>query len=177
MSAFDGDLILRSPGPGDLGWIVHRHGKVYAEELGWGIEFEAMIAEIVAGCWRSASRREGRGWIAELKGRIVGCVFVAGVDADAAQLRLFFVEPDARKRGIGTLLLNVAIEFARGHGFSKLTLWTNSVLEAASRAYHRAGFRLAGRKRERKAGLDFEGQVWELALGPAEETGPSAQKE
>jgi GNAT superfamily N-acetyltransferase len=158
------DVELRAPRAGELGWIVHRHGVIYAQELGWGEAFEGMVAEIVGRFGQSNDPRHERCWIAVRGDILVGCVFVTRQVQDTAQLRLFFVEPDARGLGVGAMLLQAAIEFSRGAGYKKLVLWTNAVLTAARRAYEKAGFRLVHQEREQKAGLDFEGQIWEIGL-------------
>jgi GNAT superfamily N-acetyltransferase len=158
------EVELRAPRPGELGWLVHRHGVVYAQELGWGEAFEGMVAEIVGRFGQSNDPLQERCWIAARGEVFLGCVFVTRHVQDTAQLRLFIVEPDARGLGVGAMLLKAAIEFARGAGYRKLILWTNAVLAAARRAYERAGFRLVHQEREQKAGLDFEGQIWEIGL-------------
>jgi GNAT superfamily N-acetyltransferase len=159
-----GDVELRAPRAGELGWIVHRHGVIYAQELGWGEAFEGMVAEIVGRFGQSNDSRHERCWIAVRGDIFVGCVFVTQQAQGTAQLRLFFVEPDARGLGVGAMLLQAAIEFSRVAGYQKLILWTNAVLAAARRAYEKAGFRLVHQEREQKAGLDFEGQIWEIGL-------------
>ena len=111
--------------PGDLGWVVMAHGEQYAAEFGWNTDFEALVARIVADY--AANPRHGRqaAWIAEMKGRRVGCVFCVEADETTAQMRILLVEPSARGRGLGQRLVDECIAFARGAGYARMKLWTN----------------------------------------------------
>jgi DNA-binding MarR family transcriptional regulator/GNAT superfamily N-acetyltransferase len=160
-----GGLVLRPPHPGDLGWVVERHGARYAAEYGWDVMFEALVARIVADF---AERRDTRGeaaWIAELAGERVGCVFCTAADAkDTAQLRLLLVEPSARGAGVGTRLVDECLRFGRRSGYARITLWTNDVLIAARRIYERAGFRCDRREPHHSFGRDLVGEYWSRDL-------------
>lgn len=159
-------IALRGPEPGDLGWVVQRHGELYAEEYGWDLEFERLVARIV-GEFAAAGEDSGqRCWIATLDGIRAGCVFLVPASPEVARLRLLLVEPWARGYGLGTRLVNQCIEGARAAGHETLTLWTNDVLTAARRLYERAGFRLVESERHRSFGKALVGQTWELALSP-----------
>jgi DNA-binding MarR family transcriptional regulator/GNAT superfamily N-acetyltransferase len=158
-------LVLRPPAPGDLGWVVERHGYRYAAEYGWDTTFEALVARIVADfAERKDSKREAA-WIAELDGERVGCVFCTASDApDTAQLRLLIVEPSARGAGVGTRLVDECLRFARRAGDRRITLWTNDVLVNARRIYERAGFRCDRREPHRSFGRDLVGEYWSRDL-------------
>lgn len=158
-------LVLRPPAPGDLGWVVERHGYRYAAEYGWDTTFEALVARIVADfAERDDSKREAA-WIAELDGERVGCVFCTAADAkDTAQLRLLIVEPSARGAGVGTRLVDECLRFARRAGYRRITLWTNDVLVAARRIYERAGFRCDRREPHHSFGHDLVGEYWSRDL-------------
>jgi DNA-binding MarR family transcriptional regulator/GNAT superfamily N-acetyltransferase len=159
-------IALRAPEPGDLGWVVQRHGELYSSEYGWNAEFERLVAGIVAE-FAGAPTGPGRQcWIATLDGRRAGCVFLMPGDAGLGRLRMLLVEPWARGHGLGARLVATCIEGARAAGYGMLTLWTNDVLMEARRLYERAGFRLTKSERHVSFGHSLVGQTWELALQP-----------
>jgi DNA-binding MarR family transcriptional regulator/N-acetylglutamate synthase-like GNAT family acetyltransferase len=158
------DYVLRPPQPGDLGWVVHRHGAVYAEEYGYDQEFEALVAGIVAHFVQHYDRKRERCWIAERDGESVGCVFLVKKSPSVAQLRLLLVEPTARGGGLGTRLVGECVRFAREAGYRRLVLWTQSELAAARRLYAAAGFHLTHKQRHHSFGKDLVAETWDLEL-------------
>jgi DNA-binding MarR family transcriptional regulator/GNAT superfamily N-acetyltransferase len=155
---------LRQHRPGDMGWVVHRHGVLYADEYGWDERFEGVVAGIVAHFIERYDPTGERCWIAERDGAIVGSVFVVRHTKTIAKLRLLYVEPSARGLGIGRRLVDECLAFARAAGYRKITLWTNSILDAARHIYERAGFTQSGRERQHRFGRDHEFQTWTLDL-------------
>ena len=159
-------VALRAPEPGDLGWVVQRHGELYAEEYGWDASFERLVARIVGEFAATEAGPANRCWIATLDRRRAGCVFLMpGASPGVGKLRLLLVEPWARGHGLGGRLVARCIAAAREAGHHTLTLWTNDVLTAARHLYERAGFRLVKRERHRSFGKALVGQSWDLALG------------
>ncbi|MGD1879598.1 MAG: GNAT family N-acetyltransferase [Kiloniellaceae bacterium] len=156
--------ILRPPQPGDMGWIVHRHGALYAQEYGWDESFEALVAKIVADFIETHDPKRERCWIAEKDGEVVGSAFVVRQSDTVAKLRLVYVEPTARGLGIGQRLVAEAIRFSRLQDYRKLTLWTNDILVSARRIYEAAGFRLVKEEKHHSFGKDLVGQHWDLEL-------------
>ena len=156
--------ILRPPRPGDLGWVVESHGRLYAEEYGWGEDFEALVAGIAADFARQHDPQRERCWIAEIDGENVGSVFVVKKSETEAKLRLLLVTPRARGLGLGQRLVEECIQFSRQAGYRKLVLWTNSVLTAARHIYAKTGFRLVESEPNLEFGRDLVSETWELDL-------------
>jgi DNA-binding MarR family transcriptional regulator/GNAT superfamily N-acetyltransferase len=153
--------VLRPLGPGDFGWVVQRHGALYAAEYGWDVTFEALVARVVADYVEGGS---GDAWIAEVDGEPVGCVFCVPKSERVAQLRLLLVEPSTRGMGIGGRLVEECVRYARRNGYDELVLWTNDVLGAARRIYQAAGFELVEEGPHHSFGHDLVEQTWRLKL-------------
>jgi DNA-binding MarR family transcriptional regulator/ribosomal protein S18 acetylase RimI-like enzyme len=159
-----GEILLRRQRPGDIGWVVEAHGRLYFEEQGWDERFEALVAAIAARFVERFDPELERCWIAELGGEAVGSVFLMKKDKRTAQLRLLLIEPRARGRGLGKRLVAECVAFARAKGYRWLVLWTQSNLVAARHVYRSAGFRLAKRQKHREFGYDLTGEYWQLKL-------------
>jgi DNA-binding MarR family transcriptional regulator/GNAT superfamily N-acetyltransferase len=168
-------VVLREPGPGELGWIVERHGALYQREYGFDTRFEALVARVVADFAESRDPRRDRAWIADVDGEPAGCVLCVRRDDEVAQLRLLLVEPSARGLGLGTRLVEEVLRFARDAGYARVTLWTQDVLRDAHRIYDRAGFELLDAEPHADFGPRVVGQTWTRTLddggGPADARG------
>jgi DNA-binding MarR family transcriptional regulator/GNAT superfamily N-acetyltransferase len=160
---------LRAPQPGELGWVVQRHGALYAQEHGFDATFEALVAQIVADYANRDDPRE-RAWIADVAGAPAGCVFCMRESEDTAKLRLLLVEPDARGTGVGARLVEECVRFAEQSGYASITLWTQSILEDAQRLYARAGFAITGSQPHHSFGRDLVDQTWTRELSPPSRT-------
>jgi DNA-binding MarR family transcriptional regulator/GNAT superfamily N-acetyltransferase len=159
-------ITIRGPQPGDLGWLVERHGALYAREYGWDESFERLVAQIVA----DFDPHHDRAWIAEVGGTRSGAVLCVHDTPQRAKLRTLLVEPHARGLGLGTKLVDEVIRHARDSGYTTLELWTNDVLHAARRIYERAGFTLVNEAPHLAFGHDLTEQTWSLTLKPWTET-------
>ncbi len=165
-------FVLRAHRPGDIGWVVSRHGALYAQEYGWDLRFEAMVAQIAARFVEQFDAAREACWIAERDGCNIGSVFLVqardeatqAVEPGTAQLRMLLVEPSARGLGLGVALVNECERFARHVGYRRIRLWTNSVLLAARGIYQRTGYRLLASEPHHSFGHDLVGESWELSL-------------
>jgi DNA-binding MarR family transcriptional regulator/GNAT superfamily N-acetyltransferase len=158
------ECTFRDLEPGDVGWIVHRHAVLYAQEYGWDHTFEAMVAKVGSEFIENLDPKSERAWIAAIDGGIVGSVFLVRKTKTTAKLRLLYVEPDVRGKGIGRRLVETCIAHARNLGYKRMTLWTNDVLTAARAIYEATGFELVHSKPHRSFGKDLVGETWERAL-------------
>ncbi|MFZ2045108.1 MAG: helix-turn-helix domain-containing GNAT family N-acetyltransferase [Trebonia sp.] len=157
-------VVLRPPAPGDLGWVLQRHGAVYAAEYGWNSEFEAYVARIIAEYLTDSDPRRTAGWVAELDGVPAGFVCCVPEDDSTARLRLLLVESWARGLGIGGRLVDEVLRFARQAGYEGIVLSTVSVLASARRIYQRAGFTLVREQPEHSYGHDLMAEDWARSL-------------
>ena len=160
---------LRDPAPGDLGWVVKRHGELYFEEYGWSGPFEGMCARIVSDFVANFDAKLEKCWIAVMCGEPVGCVMLVKDDpkarkADVARIRLLLLDPKARGMGLGRRLAEECVAFARAKGYRRVTLWTHAELTAARAIYAKLGFRKTGQESHDDWGGKATSEFWDLDL-------------
>lgn len=160
----DPSYLLRDPVAGDMGIVVQQQAQLYSREYGWNSEFEALVAEIVAKYLREFDQSCERCWIAEKDGKVIGSIFVVKHDETTAKLRMLYVDASARGMGIGNRLLEESLRFARGSGYTRMMLWTTSVLSEARKLYQKAGFHLVEEEQVHSFGKDLVSQTWALDL-------------
>ena len=159
-------LVLRPHRVGELGWLIHRQAVLYNQQHGWNGEFETLIAKLYHDYEMAPSTPPKALWIAERKGSIVGSIFATPSDGrpGTAQLRMLYVEPEARGLGIGRTLVDQCVSFARDNGYKRVRLWTQSTLTPARKIYAAAGFQLVDSAPHHSFGADLVGENWELEL-------------
>jgi GNAT superfamily N-acetyltransferase len=159
-------VTIRTHRPGDIGWIVSRHGAVYADQYGWDERFESLVARISADFIDYYDPKTDRCWIAEKDGERVGSIMLVRdrEDSDTAKLRLLLVEPNARGLGLGRRLIQQCIDFSKETGYKRIVLWTQSILESARRLYRAAGFHLVVEEEHQSFGANLTGENWQLDL-------------
>lgn len=162
-----GQIVLRSHRPGDMGWVIERHGALYAQEFGWNEAFEALVARVAAEFIDTLDAARERCWIAERDGRRLGCIFLVAGEGLTAKLRLLLVEPAARGTGLGTRLVAECVRFAEVAGYQRIVLWTHQNLRAARRLYERAGFVRTREEPAHSFGAALISENWELRLDGA----------
>lgn len=157
-------FVLRPHRPGDMGWVTSANAAIYAQEYGWDVTYEALVARITAEFIENFDPKRERCWIAELNGERVGSVFLVRKTDEIAKLRLLIIDPKARGFGLGRRLVDECINHARSIGYRRMTLWTQSILTAARAIYRKAGFELVAEEPHRSFGVDLIGETWERDL-------------
>jgi GNAT superfamily N-acetyltransferase len=158
-------VTLRPHRVGDIGWVIHRHGVIYAAQYGWDQTFEALVAHVGADFIDQFECARDCCWVAERDGAILGAAFVVKTEhPTVAKLRLVYVEPAAQGQGVGRLLVERCMTFARDAGYSRMALWTNDVLLPARSLYQKLGFTMTDAKPYRGFGHDLVGETWERDL-------------
>lgn len=155
---------IRTFRTGDMGQITARQSILYSGNYGWGVGMEALIGEITSAFLRNFQPGREQCWIAEQGGRMLGSVFLVADSPEIARLRLLYVEAEARGLGIGRMLADQCITFARAAGYRELVLWTHTVLTSARKIYAAAGLEIVSVETHDEFGKPEQGESWRLLL-------------
>ena len=158
------NLVIRAHRPGDMGAVIALHGKLYADEFGWDIRFEALVARIAADFIDHFDPAKERCWIVEQGGVVMGSVLIVKKSKTVAKLRLLILHPKLRGLGLGKRLNDECEAFAKAAGYEKIALWTNDVLLAARAIYAASGYRVVAQEPHHSFGVDLIGETWEKRL-------------
>jgi peptidyl-dipeptidase Dcp len=131
--------------PGDIGYVIHLHGKLYQQEYQYPIQFEKYVAEGLLEFYNNYNPANNRVWVCEYKGTMVGFMLLMN-RGSAAQLRYFLLDPAVRGIGLGKKLMEYYMRFLKESGYTSSYLWTTSELVAAAHLYKRHGFALTEQK-------------------------------
>lgn len=156
--------ILRPHRPGDLGWMIQSQTEFYVRTFGWNGRFEALVSQVAADFLERYHERRDHCWIVERAGKRIGSVIAMDGGNGIAKLRMLYVDASARGLGLGKLLVDQCVHFARNAGYRQLTLWTNDILHTARHIYIAAGFQLVAEERHTMLGPELNGQTWTLDL-------------
>jgi DNA-binding MarR family transcriptional regulator/N-acetylglutamate synthase-like GNAT family acetyltransferase len=160
----DRSFSIRPLRTGDLGMMTARQPAFYREAYGWGRGIELNIADAAAGFLRHYKDGRDNGWIAEVAGAMAGSVLITDEGDGLCRLRLLYVEPMARGRGIGDHLVELCLSFAREVGYSAMTLWTHTVLTSARRIYAAHGFEIVADETHDEFGEPVQSETWRREL-------------
>lgn len=155
---------IRNLRPGDSGWLIQQHAELYHKDEGFDVEFEALVADILAEFIRNHDPACERAFIAEQRGERLGSVFCVRQSAEVAKLRLFILVPEARGQGLGQRLIDECLTYARGKDYKRMTLWTHKSQTAACALYAKNGFHIASEELVHVYGADRISQIWEIEL-------------
>ncbi|ELR72299.1 transcriptional regulatory protein [Fulvivirga imtechensis AK7] len=159
------DIYIRNEiRPGDLGYVIHRHGKVYGDEYGYGVSFETYVGAGMHEFYQNFDPEKDRAWICEHNDNIIGFILLMHRENNAAQLRYFYLEEKYRGIGLGKKLMELFMEFLRRAGYQSAYLWTTHELSAAATLYKRHGFVLTESRESTAFGKKLREQRYDLTI-------------
>lgn len=150
--------------PGDLGFIIHRHGAIYHDEYGYQLSFESYVAAGLDEFYRKYDSKRDRVWLCEYGGQIVGFMLMMHRQNNTAQLRFFYLEPAYRGMGVGKKLMRMFMNELKKCGYTSSYLWTTHQQTAAAALYIKHGFELSAQKRSTAFGISLIEQRYNLKL-------------
>ena len=149
--------------PGDIGYVIYLHGKLYGKEYGYGVQFENYVAKGLSEFYETYDPQRSRVWVCEHNDKMIG--FLLLMDrGESAQLRYFLIEPEYRCIGLGSKLMNLYMDFLYECGYQKSYLWTTHELTTAANLYKRFGFQLTEEKESTAFGKPLREQRYDLIL-------------
>jgi len=143
-----GTVQIRDARDEDAEGLIDLIGGVFDEYPGCVMDVDGEIPELraIATAFREWG---GHFWVAEVAGKIVGCVGWTPSKTDGGvELKKLYVGRAARRMGLGSRLCDLVDRAARSRSARFVDLWSDTRFTDAHRLYEKRGFRRGPNTRE-----------------------------